>query len=127
MTRFVSLAGVLVLASCSTATGPYINDPALCQAPAAEQEQGEITLLAPTRIGNHAMTCRWDDPLGFAPDSRTALRAVCDDGGGVISRDLVIAVDAEGGVQVLNPDDSPAYAATFRQCPDGLAGDWSFE
>lgn len=127
MHRFVPLAGALALTACAATDALYINDPTLCQAPGAEQELGDITLLTATSIGNHAMTCRWDAPIGFAPDSRTDVRAVCDDGGAVISRDLVIAVDAEGAVRVLNPDDSPAYAATFRQCPDGLAGDWSFE
>ncbi|UXX84403.1 hypothetical protein [Roseovarius pelagicus] len=94
--------------------------PDLCKADYAIQELEDVTMLDATTVGDHYIRCKWEPPLDLTKERPAEQKriAVCMDGVGEWSVDVVFEQAPEGGIR-LTTEDKRLPRKTYGPCPDG--------
>ena len=95
----------LALGACTLAATEtlYVDNPAYCDLPAAEQELVDLATLLPTGIESHGQSCTWDRPLGYAPGLARTVTATCDNGAERWQTPVEVTVNPDGSVTAPAP------------------------
>ena len=110
-----ALWSAVLLAACTTAGAEtrFVDNPAFCDEPAAEQELADLATLLPTGIESHGQSCSWDRPLSYAAGLATTVTATCDDGARQWQTPVEVTVNPDGSVTAP----APGLPHRFFPCP----------